>query len=400
MHDISRRTFLKFTALGSAGCAWSATPNPAERTQSPQPSPPGAWQKHGIVLQADEPWEGKDIQNFACGSEPLENGAWKLWYSVSDASKGYRLAYAVGRPGEPMRKTVAECSPSKAPDAPFALGHLPLKWNPVQGVHLHLRNGKHRLYFWAHGPQICRYLAAESDDGRRYQVLDPLRPILYHPNDRAARGVASPDGSTTGKPNSNKGPAEEPIAASNLISNDATNVYQLPNGSFEMYSVGLIRVSAEDPAYVAEDNAPGCLRVIDRYVSEDGLHFQARQRIISRDARDPVDQQFYYLAVTAIPSGKIGLLGHYRCREQTMDLEWCFSADGIHWERSWRTPWLKRGEAPDPDCFGIYAGHSLVRHAGRWHLFYTGVNSSHNGKHSNGNPRQVIMYATTDAISA
>jgi len=54
------------------------------------------------VLEASEPWEGKDIQNFTCAAEPLKEGAWRIWYSVSDSAKGFRLAFAEGVPGVPM----------------------------------------------------------------------------------------------------------------------------------------------------------------------------------------------------------------------------------------------------------------------------------------------------------
>lgn len=299
-----------------------------------------------------------------------------------------------------MKKVPAALSPREPGDELLAIGNLPEGWRPVQPVHLQLKNGRHRLYFWVHGPEIARYLAAESEDGRRYRVLDPLRPVLYHPNDRAAHGVASPDGVLFRATQNPGRPVEEPPASPPLISNDATNVYQLPDGSFEMYSVALVRVPKSDPAYVAEDNAPGLLRVIDRYTSEDGWHFANRRRVIQRDTADPVDQQFYYLSVTYTSKGRVGLLGHYRCRAQTMDLEWCFSRDGLDWNRPLREPWLVRGEAPAPDCYGIYAGHSLVKQGGRWFLFYTGVNSSHNGKHAFGKARQVVMLATADSIWA
>ncbi|MCY2989044.1 MAG: hypothetical protein NTY19_14410, partial [Planctomycetota bacterium] len=55
--------------------------------------------------------------------------------------------------------------------APLAIGNLPPEWRPVQVVYLRLRNGHHRIYFWAHGPGVVRYVAAESEDGRRYRVL-------------------------------------------------------------------------------------------------------------------------------------------------------------------------------------------------------------------------------------
>lgn len=404
---LARRGFLRSAALAIAGTALAPGAVAAQAQEAadtlPSPCPPSAWKKHGIVLEASEPWEAGSVQNFTTRAEPLANGRWRIWYSVAASPASYTLAYAEGIPGEPLKKVPVQCSPGDPADASFAIGNLPDKWRPVQVIHLRLPDARHRIYFWAHGPGIARYLAAESADGRRYRVLDPMRPVLYHPNDRAAAGIPSPDGVVRhprGNPPNPPNPPGEPAAASRLISNDATNIYQLRDGSFEMYSVGLLRVPPGDPAYVAEDNAPGWLRVVDRFTSDDGLHFENRRRVIQRDADDPVDQQFYYLAVTYTARGRIGMLGHYRCAAQTMDLEWCCSHDGLRWERPRRAPWLLRGQPPEPDCYGIYAGNQLVEHAGRWHLFYTGVNSSHNGRKSHGQPRQVIMHATAESIWA
>ena len=329
MQAIDRRTFIRASAYAAAGAALApqVTACAAQEAAagSPRPCPAGAWQKHGIILEATEPWEGTSVQNFTCPAEPLGDGAWRIWYSISESPSGFGLARAEGVPGKALKKVPALCSPGEPPDGPFSIGNLPDKWKPVQVIHIHLKNDRHRLYFWAHGPRICRYLAAESDDGRRYRVLDPHRPVLYHPSDRAAWGVTSPDALLVHTEQSQERPPGEPLAPSRLLSNDATNVYQLPDGTFELYSVGLIRVPKADPAYMAHDNAAGLLRVIDRYTSADGLHFETRQRIIARDAQDPVDQQFYYLSVTPTPQGRVGMLGHYRCQAQTMDLEWCFS---------------------------------------------------------------------------
>lgn len=408
---LSRRLFLRRSAcaMGAValsasfpGCSATIPGLSAEESAAgePRPCPPEAWKKHGVILEATEPWEGADIQNFTTRAEPLDGGAWRIWYSVSGPRQGFALAYAEGIPGKSMRKVHAVCSPGEPADVPLSIGNLPESWRPVQVTHIVLPGGRHRLYFWAHGPDVARYLAAESDDGRRYRVVDPLRPVLYHPHDRAAHGVPSPDGvMLSGEPNKNR-PAEEPLAVSRLISNDATTIYQLPDGTFEMYSVALIRVGKDDPAYVADDNAPGLLRVVDRYTSGDGLHFETRRRVIQRDAADPVDQQFYYLSVTRTPRGCVGMLGHYRCQAQTMDLEWCFSPDGVEWQRPLRTAWIPRDAPPAPDCYGIYAAGQLVQHEGKWHLFYTGVNHAHNLKHSHGAPRQVILHATADSIWA
>lgn len=363
-----------------------------------RPCAPKAWQKHGVVLSDDA--EGA-VQSFTCTAEPLDRDRWCVWYSVTGARGKYILGFAEGRPGEPMRRVTAVSSPGEPADAPFSIGNLPDGWRPVQGVHLRLGNGRHRIYFWAHGPKIARYLAAESDDGRRYRVLDPLRPCLYHPQDRAVDGKVAAEAGLKVWATKRAAPADgEPLAPVGLLSNDATNVYRLADGSFEMYSVALVEVAKGAPGYVAHDNAAGLVRVIDRYASEDGLRWTDRRRVIVPDPADPADMQFYYLAVTHLPQGRVGMLGHYRVQAQTMDIEWCFSSDGIHWDRPVRQAWLVRGKPGEPDSYGIYANHALVERNGRWHLFYTATNAAHNGKHSYGKPTQVIMHASTATLWA
>ncbi len=401
MTHLSRRSLLRSGLQGAAaavGAGYAMGRAAAMEPASTRPLAASPWRKRGVILEPKESWEHDDIQNFTSPVEPLDDGRWRFWYSASGSRAGYTIACAEGVPGGPMKRYPVQRSPGEPADAPFALGNLPDKWNPTQVIHLRLKNGRHRIYFWAHGPGILRYLAADSDDGRRYRVVDPQRPVLYHFHDRAAAGVASPDGVLLQKKPSGARPADEPIAPSHLISNDATTLYQLDDGTFEMYSVALVGVAKDDPAYVAEDNAPGLLRVVDRYVSQDGLRFEGRKRVIQRDAADPVDMQFYYLSVTYTPKGRVGMLGHYRCRAQTMDLEWCFSADGLKWERPRRTAWIPRGDKTEPDSYGIYAPHGLVFRDGLYHLFYTAVNSAHNGRHSYGPPRQVVMHATIPSI--
>jgi hypothetical protein len=391
---LSRRTFLAATGL-----AWpmARTLAAAAEPSSLRPCDPSAWQKHGPVLEAS-PAAG-NIQNFTSPAEPLADDRWRLWYSVSGTGTPFNVAWAEGAPGKAMTHQVAELSEGEPADAPFAIGNLPRDWRPVQVVHLQLASGKHRIYFWAHGPKVVRYLAAESDDGRRYRVLDPHRPCLYHPADRAVSGEALAEiGLKRMAKKASTRPEGEPAASVKLLSNDATNVYQLPDGRFEMYSVGLVEVAKNDPRYMAHDNAAGWIRVIDRYASEDGLNWTDRRRVLVPDASDPVDQQFYYLAVTYTPQGRVGMLGHYRVEAQTMDIEWCFSKDGIQWERPVRGPWIPRGQPGEPDSYGVYASHNLVFRDSRWHLFYSGVNFAHNHKHSHGEPRRVVLWASCPSI--
>ena len=189
MNQTDRRTFLRSTLGATAGALFIAQgyAQMSRKTLAgaSRPCAPTAWRKHGVILEASEPWEGDGIQSFTSPAEPLADGAWRIWYTAT-GRRG--IAFAEGVPGGPMKKFPAQCSPGEPLNAPFAVGNLPEGWRPVQVVHVPLRHGKHRIYFWAHGPQILRYLAADSDDGRRYRVIDPLRPVLYHPNDRAAQG--------------------------------------------------------------------------------------------------------------------------------------------------------------------------------------------------------------------
>ena len=403
MNHLNRRVFLRDALLAAGAMAGTGKISLASgvlKPPYPEPCLPERWKKHGVVLEPTEPWEGRHIQDFTNAIETLDDGRWRIWYSAVDPAMKYSIAYAEGIPGKPMKKFPMQCAPGLPPDGPLTMGNLPEKWKPVQVVHIALQNGRHRIYFWAHGPGIARYLAAESEDGRRYRVLDPLRPVLYHPHDRAAHGVATPDGTMLHKERNKIRPADEPEAPRHLITNDATNIYQLDNGSFELYSATLVSVPKDDPAFMPHDNAPGFVRVIDRLTSGNGLYFEKRHRVIERDAKDPTDQQFYHLAVTCTPRGRVGMLGHYRCQAQTMDLEWCFSKDGAKWYRPCRRAWIARGPENEPDSYGIYPPNRLVFRDDQWHLFYTGVNSAHNGKHSYGKPRTVVMHATTDSIWA
>ena len=401
MKDIDRRRFLS-TAAGAAIGLTASKAALGHLPAAPRPCPATRWKKQGVIIKPDEAISGGKVQNFTCPAEPLDDGRWRIWYSSYGTSVPFNIAKAEGVPGEPFERYPAALSEGEPADAEFSLGNLPKDWRPVQVVHVPLDGGRHRIYFWAHSkqaPRVVRYLAADSDDGRRYRVLDPHRPCLYHPVDRAVDGTeAAAAGLTRYATRKSNRPPGEPAAPARLVSNDATMVYRLPDGTFEMYSVALVEVSKDDPRYIAHDNAAGWLRVIDRYTSDDGLAWDNRRRVIERDEHDPTDQQFYFLSVTHTDRGRVGLLGHYRVEAQTMDMEWCFSADGLKWERPSRKPWIARGEPGELDCYGVYAPSSMVFHQDRWFLFYTGVNSAHNHKHSHGDPTAVVMLATTDSI--
>jgi hypothetical protein len=381
----------------------------ATKSGIPMPCAPEAWKKHGIVIPPTEPWELNEIQNFNSTTEILPDDRWRVWYGVNhmDPKAGSKkIVIGEGKIGEPFKKTQAVLTEGDPEDAPLAIGNMPAGWEPVQPVHIHMKNGRHRLYFWVHGRRdgVQRFIAADSDDGRRYRVVNALNPILVTFYDRAIPDIDPVKGTRWGlrgnMPRRRSRPADEPLVSVDQITNDGATVYQLPDGSFEMYAQSLVSIAEGDKRWMKHDNLPGLIRVIDRFVSQDGLHWEQRTRVLEPDEKDSSDTQFYHLTVTHTDRGLVGLLGHYYVKDQYMHLEWCYSKDGLTWERPIRDEWVKRGPPGTPDSFIIYPGRDIVKRDGRWYFFYTGNNYGHNGKVSHGPPQGVIMCASTPDIWA
>ncbi|MBN2456639.1 MAG: hypothetical protein JXB29_08930 [Sedimentisphaerales bacterium] len=379
------------------------TVNPLTKTY-PQPCSPDKWVKHGIVLEPNQPWEGNHtIVEFCSVPEPLGDGRWRIFYG--SYGPGKNIGMAEGVPGGEMKKYQAALSEGKPANVPFAIGNLPEGWRPNQPVHIKLQDGRDRLYFWVHASRqgVIRYLAADSNDGRRYRVVNAHTPCLYHFSDRAIEFVGTTASglklTAENKKHRKPRPISEPIAEPELITNDGVTVYQLADGSFELYVNSLVSLEKGDRRWAYNDNLAGYIRVIDRLVSDDGLNWSTRQRAVEPDSLDPIDLQFYYLCVTHTSRGRVGMLGHYRVAAQTMDVEWCFSPDGVNWTRPFRRGWLERGKTSEKDSYCIFPAASMVQYKGKWWLFYTGVNCSHNWWDCHGKtPRSVIMLATTKSI--
>jgi hypothetical protein len=362
------------------------------------------WEKHGVVLASDQNWESKFIANFPSSVEIIENGKWRFWYFLNGPDKPFNICKAEGDLRTPMLKTQAKLSSNEPADCELAIGNLPKNWHPTQAIHIKLLNGKFRLYFWVHSDEdaVVRFLVAESDNARQYSVLNAYNPCLYHHNDRAALKTwcNSIPGLTPNVKRIKQKPAWEASAPEHLICNDATTVYQLEDGTFELYSAALVQVDESDPRYIKHDNAAGWVRVIDRWESQDGLSWTNRKRVIERDSKDPLDLQFYHLAVTHTSNGRIGMLGRYSCDSQVMDIEWCWSSDGINWERNKRSPWIPRSDVGN-DSAMIFPPSSLIYAEDKWWLFYTGYNVGHNLKPLNDlevEASSAIMLATIENI--
>src|SRR5262249_28324582 len=122
-------------AAGSLTVAASIARGRSIEDSIPGPCLPEAWRKHGVVLEAPEPWEEGQIQNFTSCVDPLESGRFRLWFS-SGRRKNFSIGWADGRPGERFEKVIARCTTGEPADAPFAIGNLPEEWKPTQVVHI------------------------------------------------------------------------------------------------------------------------------------------------------------------------------------------------------------------------------------------------------------------------
>jgi len=89
------------------------------------------------------------------------------------------------------------------------------------------------------------------------------------------------------------------------------------------------------------------------------------------------------------------MLGNYRCWEQSMDIELCFSRDTHQWIRPLRGGWIPRGDIGDIDHMMVHAPNSLIDLGDRWRIIYSGTNIMHNKQMPEG-----IETARSDTMTA
>lgn len=328
------------------------------------------------------------IQNFPCSAERMPNGELRTYYANVKAQPGAMVLSGFGRatgPWNALRRedAVFQSAPTKGATR-FTIGGFPLNGTAAatQPVHVALPGGRHRVYFWLHDfgrppyENLCRFVAAESDDDMNYNLVNLATPCLYQTfNDRAAqRRRAAEEGRTIPADTTGDQPS---LAPHDLCCNDATTVYRLADGTFEIYTASLLPRQAEPwGVHVPFDNAPGWRRYIVRYTSTDGLAWKLGGPVVLPDEKDPPYLQFYYLAVHHLPDGhRIGFLGHYNVLEQSIDIELCFSKDGRAWERPCRdTPFIRRS----PQEIMLLTGSTpFVQADDGWAFLYSSMNFTH-----------------------
>jgi hypothetical protein len=342
---------------------------------------------------------GSTISNFQATVEKLPDDCWKIWYSKISGPFGhwkFNIGYAIGALDDLMFVDAVFSAENISREDGLNISNLPDGWMPAQPVHIALPGGRFRLYFWAHGPEdhVVRFLAAESDDGINYRVRDPKQPCLYHYADRAAPLTLPGIEGLVGKREDKWAKTDEPGAPEELICNDATMLNRLSDGSYELYSAAIHPVPKSSPRYIAHDNAAGYCRYIRRFASEDGLYWRLSSEFAPMP-QDPPEVQFYHLSVTTEDGGKVGLLGYYDVKKQTMDMERCLSNDG----KVWRRPEPGSALVPREDGeMQVYPPSNLILHDGKWHLFYTSCNYTHNRRYCSGaEEHNVIKLAVFDA---
>ncbi|MEX1089835.1 MAG: hypothetical protein WEC36_11515 [Phycisphaeraceae bacterium] len=259
---------------------------------------------------------------------------------------------------------------------------------------LRLGDGRYRMYVWFHGQRkgdsVARLGTAISDDGLAFRLerFDP--PILYHINElkrwgfepgltpeeafQAQQQATAAQAGTQAPPP----PSPQLLATKRLRSNDSTNVFRDPaTGQFVLYGVLFLQNPLGSPRREERDNARSLLRIIIRRTSDDGLTFSDPQIVLTPDALDPLDQQFYYLSLHRQDGYHFGFLGDYEVAAQTMDLGLAVSRDGVAWRRPMRSPLLTR----DPESFdsqSIYLADNLIDAGDDWLLLYRGGTLPHN----------------------
>mgnify|MGYP000963945307 CR=1 FL=1 len=311
----------------------------------------GNWKHEGVIFPFTEPW-GDEFSSFFPSSRIETGDSVRYYYSLCSITKPERevawLALAV-REGDTFRKYRLSDNPADY----FSLTGLPEDCRPIQPVVLRLAENDWRMYFWIHGPGKCRFLMASSTNGLNWQVSGI--PLLYHyPNDPEA--------------------ASRPLQSSN----DATTVYQREDRTFEIYSAAKTFVQPDSPHYFEKDHAGGCIRIIQRWTSRDGLNLSEPDVILTPDGLDPPDLQFYYLSCLDAGNYRFGFVGRYRIDAQRMDLELVYSVDGLHWERPFRDSCFPL-QFPE-EAFGVYAAASIYLEGSTVCMPYTATNTAHNAE--------------------
>ncbi len=338
-------------------------------------------EKLGVIMSPDPDTEGRGCTSFGGSIVDLPDGRYRIYYHYHRRDRPPEVSIAVAESADGLHWERLRFRNDAQPSNVVTIERLPEGIRANHPQVFRLGENQWRMYFWAF--RRLRYVIAESKDGLHWKVLDFDNPVIYHNLEFGPwgwqYGQPPPGAEEMASTAVGARPQDELLRLKGLRSNDATYLYRdAQTGCFDMYGVWMLPNAKGNPRYVAYDNAADALRTICRRKSEDGLLWSDPELLITPDDTDPIDQQFYYLAVHRQEGWHIGFLGSYRVAEQTMDMQICFSRDGRRWERPLRSPWLPRGPAGSEDSLMVYAPQRLLPYEGDWLMLYTASNHRHN----------------------
>ena len=114
-------------------------------------------------------------------------------------------------------------------------------------------------------------------------------------------------------------------------------------------------------------------RLIGRAESPDMIHWSDAETILIPDEQDSPDTEFYAMPAIAYEGIYVGLLWIFRTTNTTHHPQIVFSRDGVHYNRTYREPFIPRGARADFDSTSIYVNTPVVRED-RIFTYYTGTN--------------------------
>lgn len=114
-------------------------------------------------------------------------------------------------------------------------------------------------------------------------------------------------------------------------------------------------------------------RSIGRAESADFTHWTEPETIIVTDERDYPDTEFYAMPTTTHDGWYWGMLWIFSTTNTCHEPTFALSRDGVHYDRTYRDPVIRRGDHGDFDSVSVYAQEPLV-HDDRILLYYTGTN--------------------------
>lgn len=325
------------------------------------------------VMRRTEKWEG--IGPYIWGNRLLQNdktGELRLWYIAYDFNGNfYRWGYANSKDGLHWNK----------PDLGVErLGKeltrncLPLGPHPEKGTRSIARDPRpetpsHRRYLGVRFTYDGEFVSF-SPDGIAWLEY-PLNPAWFVPSDiihvmwdkkRNCFTAYYKIWEISGTLASSNAPAQPFVGHMpwyNLKKLNGTAQFDGPLVLFRTNAPAEVRKTnfvlraenqgADDGGGASLSGAWTAKRVQCWAQSDDGIHWRNEQIVLKADDRDPPTSNIQFMFVMNYGAYYLGFLTmHDESGAFRIQLAW--SADGLHWNRPWREPWLNIGQEGSFDC--------------------------------------------------